>query len=417
MALTGRRWVVIFVLACAAVVVWKAPPRPNPRAYAASRYISPFGLRYGWPDAAARLEAANLRLRLLEIRDSALGPRVVSAARSGLTVLTDPAIPDSIGRATRAALEGAWARYDAGTRFPVLVAVVMDTSKYNDGLPMSHANPVEGYTFPPDSGVQACRVLIRVAFPLRPAPASAPVVHSLRNRVVRALTLRSTDRAALGPCALYATFGKPGAQVARWLASTGWEPVQDVDWSQPSPIVQNDISWQFSYYDDLAAWVSGGSNQSWWIRSILSDDAIACIGGEPARCSAGIESDEAASKDARAWRAQVIDARSFAVYRGWYYGWANHFGPAESWLISDMVRGLGRERFAAFWRSPANVDTAFAQASGTPLGTWAEHWAQRQYGHDDLGPVIPRRAWWAGLVVLVMGLGAAIGFARERQVA
>lgn len=415
MALTWRRWVSIFVLACSAAVVWLAPARPNPRMYAGSRYVSPFGLRYGWPDATARLEAANLRLRLLEIRDSAMGPAVVAAAGPGLTVLIDPAIPDSIGRAARGALDTAWARYDAGQHFPVLVAIVSDTSKYNDGLPMSHANPVEGYTFPPDSATAACRVLVRVALPLQSA--IVPGTRGLRNRATQALTLHSTGRATLGPCALYATFGRPGRHVAQWLANTGWEPVQDVDWSQPSPIVQTDFSWQFGAYEDLSAWLDGGSAKSWWIRFFLPDDAIACVGGKTDRCSAGIEAGEAASKDSRVWRSQVIDARAYGVYRGWYFGWGNYFGPGESWLVSDMVRGLGRERFAAFWSSPADVDTAFAHAAGTPLGAWTQQWAWRQYGRDDLGPVIPERAWWAGLIVLVAGLGAAIGFARERQVA
>lgn len=415
MALTWRRWVAIFVLACAAVVVWQAPPRPDPRVYAASRYVSPLGLQYGWPTAAARLEAANLRLRLLEIRDSALGPRVVAAAKPGLTVVTDRAIPDSIERATRSALDAAWARYGAGTRVPVLVAVVTDTSKYNDGLPMSHANPVQGYTFPPDSATAACRVLVRVTIPLRPP--MEPELHAMRGRVIRALTLRSANRTMLGPCALYATFGEPGPHVARWLASTDWEAVQDVDWSRPSPVVQNDLSWQYALYGGLEAWLTAGSDESWLVRSFLSSNAIACIGGEAARCSAGVEAEEAASKDARAWRAGVIDARSFMLYRGWYSYWNTHFGPAESWLISDMVRDLGRERFAGFWRSPADVDSAFARAAGTPFGAWVEQWARRQYGRDDLGPRLPARAWWAGFIGIVAGLAVAIAFARERQAA
>ncbi|MDE3052250.1 MAG: hypothetical protein KGL38_00020 [Gemmatimonadota bacterium] len=415
MALTWRRWVAVFVLACAAAVVWLAPPRPIQPTNAGSRYASNFGSRYGWPDAAERLEAANLRLRLLEIRDSAMGPGVVAAARPGLTILTDPAIPDSISRSVGASLDAAWARYDAGTRFPVLVAIVADTSKYNDGLPMLHASPAEGYTFPPDSATAACRVLVRVTFPLQGA--GAPETRGLRNRLIRALTLHSTDRATLGPCALYATFGRPGRHVVEWLASAGWEPVQDVDWSQPSPTVLTDLSWQFGVYEDLATSVAGGSAQSWWIRSFLSNDAIACVGGESARCVTGIEAGEPAGKDARAWRDQVIDARSYGVYRGWYFGWGNHFGPAETWLVSDMVRELGRERFAEFWTSPADVSSAFAQAAGTPLGAWAQQWARRQYGRDDLGPVVPARTWWAGLLALVAGLGVALALARERQVA
>ncbi len=415
MALTGRRWLTIFVLACAAVVVWQAPPRPDPRVYAASRYVSPLGLQYGWPTASARLEAANLRLRLLELRDSAFGSGVITAARPGLTVLTDPAIPDSVRRETRSAFDVAWARYDAGTRVPVLIAVVVDTSKYNDGLPMSHPNAVQGYTFPPDSATAACRVLVRVTTPLRPPMARE--LHALRGRVVRALTLRSTNRAMLGPCALYATFGPPGPRVAQWLATTDWESIQNVDWTQPSPTVQSDLAWQYAQYGGLAAWLDAGGDRTWLLRSFMSSNAIACIGGEAARCSAGVEAEEVATKDGRAWRHQVIDARNFAPYRGWYSYWNGHFGPAESWLVSDMVREFGRTRFGAFWTSPADVDTAFAQATGTPFDTWVQRWAQRQYGHDDLGPVLPARAWWAGLLVLAAGLAVAAAFARERQVA
>lgn len=414
MALTLTRWVTIFVLACAAIVIWQAPARSGGRPIDENPYY--FGQQFGWPDAGTRLARANLRLRVLELRDSSMGLPVVRVARPGLTILTDGMIPDTIQRSVRSALTAAWARYQAGTRYPVVVAVVTDTSRQNGGLPMATTGWAEAYTFPPDSTNRACRVVMRVAYPLWRADSARP--HSLRNQVVRVLTLQSTERAVLGPCALYATFGQPGGTVSGWLASTAWLAVADVDWSRPSPIVQNDLNWADAGPSNLLAVVTGGYDYFWITRNFLSKDAVACIAGRTDRCATALQSNVDMSKDQRAWDADVIDSRTLNGYTRWYWwGRGGNFGPAESWVVSDMVRELGRERFEAFWTSAAPPNLAFMRAAGEPLGTWLERWAHREYGRDELGPWMPEWARWAGLLLMAAGLGVAMLFARERRVA
>ncbi len=419
MALTFRRWLTIFVLACAAIVVWQAPVRSGgaPIEQYANQYG--FGRQFGWPSAAARLGAANLRLRLLELRDSALGPAAVRAARPGLTLAFDRRIPDPIRQSVQAAMTGTWARYAAGTKYPVLVAVVVDTVKTMGGIPMANTNVNEAYTFLPDSAAPACRVLVRVGYPLWRADSARP--HSWRNQVARILTLQSTGREVLGPCALYATFGQPGPQVARWLANTQWLAAGDVDWSRPSPIVKNSLSWTDVTQGGLLARLAGGDGPTWEARDILTVGGVGCVAGNASRCAAAVQAPIALSKDTRAWNTNVIDAENLHGYGRWYWYWVwnrdGSLGPAESWLLSDMVRDLGRERFQTFWTSAAPADSAFARATGEPFGAWLQRWAWREYGRDQLGPWLPVWARWAGLLVVAAGLGVAMVFARERRVA
>lgn len=416
MALTPGRWLTIFVLSCAAIVIWLAPARFGDASInsSVSSYYS--GPPFGWPDAAARLEATNLRLRVLELRDSSMGAPVERTAGAGLTIITDRMIPDTIQQAVRSALISAWARYGAGARYPVLVAVVADTSRMNDRLPMANTNRTEAYTFPPDSATPACRILVRVAYPLWRADSGR--AHVFQNQVVRVLTLQSTERAILGPCALYATFGGPGPSIAKWLAGTNWLPAADVDWSRPSPIVRSDLNWGDATQTGLLATVMGSEGVVSEARQFLATDAVACIAGRVDQCSTALQSGIQRDKDSQAWQADVIEARMLGGLGRWYWGWgrSGNLGPAENWLLSDMIRDLGADRFEAFWTSGAPPDTAFAHAAGEPFGAWVKRWARRQYGRAEVGPWMPVWARWAGLFVVAAGLGVAMVFGRERRV-
>jgi hypothetical protein len=418
MALTWKRWVAVAVLACATIAVWQLPPREGvgragPRV--AGVFVPGYGFvrRFGWPGVTTKLEAATLHLRVLELRDSVFHEGAGAVEAPGLRVLVDRAFPDSIQRTIVGAFTAAWRGYGAGTRHPVVVAAVEDTGRTLDGLPMEAAAAISADVFPPDSETRACRVLVRVRAAFKGQNANANVEY-LRKAVARQLSTVSTERTILSPCAMYATFGRPGPGVASWLASTGWRAGRSVDWNQRS------TPWNDDYYDRYhlprpLVDMSGRSTRAWQTRYELSTDGIACVGGDDARCIAGLEEPAVSIPGEGAWSNRVIDVRSPIYF--WRFEAIGSLGPSTGWILSDMVHDLGRDRFQRFWSSSEPLPTAFEQAAGMPLGTWLRRWAQTTYGPDVLGPWIPERGRVAGVLVLLAGLVVAAVFASERRVA
>lgn len=319
MALTIRRWVAALVLACAAIAVWQTPGR-----FSRSRNIdAPRSRRsiYRWQTASTRLGTANLRWRVLALRDSAFDPGPLGRLRPRFAVLTAGDLPDSTRRAVSAVLTQGWSRYDAGARYPVAVAVVRDTTREKDGLPMSSSNLIEAYTFPPDSTAPVCRVLVRAAYRQQPGQR-----RSADQVIVQTLEQQSTQRAFLGACALYATFGAPGPRIAQWLAETDWSEAQDLDWSRPSPIWKDNFGWAVYSQGGYTAQFFGFDNSAWQARDFLSDGAIACLAGRAERCPDGLEWGRYTGKDDRAWYARVVDARAINSYRWRLWGGAPDSG-------------------------------------------------------------------------------------------
>ncbi|MGH7689960.1 MAG: hypothetical protein ACREN3_10175, partial [Gemmatimonadaceae bacterium] len=353
-----------------------------------------------------------LRLRVLELRDSVFVPSVMAAATPGLRVLVDPQIPDPIGRTVTAVLEDTWRSYNAGRRYPVIAAVVQDTGRMRDGLPLATTGPVYAEVFPPDSATPACRVLVRVNVKMSGRAESGNVAYARKN-ATQALANESLGPTALGPCAMYATFGQPGSGIATWLAATAWRPGRIVDWSRRSP-VWGDYYVRYRISRPLVDF-SGRTTRAWQMRDELSDDGIACVGGDDTRCVSGVEAPAVAIPGEGAWQTSVVDIRASAYVSR--YGSAGSLGPSTGWILSEMVRDLGRERFQRFWSSSGSLSDAFQRAAGTPLGGWLEQWARRTYGADVLGPSIPKRAWLSGTLLLIAGLIVAMVFASERRVA
>lgn len=91
-------------------------------------------------------------------------------------------------------------------------------------------------------------------------------------------------------------------------------------------------------------------------------------------------------------------------------------GRREPFLLADMVRTLGRERFARFWTSGDAVPVAFEKAAGEPLEQWTSRWIVAQYG-----PVPPRgaglnvRGGFTSIVLVLLALGTALGVNARRQ--
>jgi hypothetical protein len=75
-------------------------------------------------------------------------------------------------------------------------------------------------------------------------------------------------------------------------------------------------------------------------------------------------------------------------------------------LLPDLVAQFGVRRFRAFWKSEADLPTAFAQAFGVPMETWVRSEALGYYGPLEAGAGDPGRSaltaiGWSVLLLLV----------------
>jgi hypothetical protein len=330
-----------------------------------------------------------------------------------LQVIVDRQLPDSVRLAMTRVLKAAWDAYHPGDRFPTIVALVEDTTTKFEGLPMGMTHYVGAAVFPPDTTTSVCRVLARVRVALSHRRANDAVNYT-RRIVMQQLVTPYTGRTILGPCAMYATFGQPGTGIAHWLAQTGWNAGQAIDWNRDSPVWHDDYYVRYRIRRPLVDF-TGFQSPAWQMRNQLSDDGIACVSGDTTRCVSGLMQPAFAMAQDRSWRANVIDVGAW-----WYSGQMMStpgLGPTTGWILSDMVRDFGRQRFETFWTASGTPAEAFARATDEPLGEWLRRWAQHTYGPDVLGPSTPGRGRLAGLVVLLGGLIVAMVFATERRVA
>jgi hypothetical protein len=92
-------------------------------------------------------------------------------------------------------------------------------------------------------------------------------------------------------------------------------------------------------------------------------------------------------------------------------------GPRSDTFLSDLLDEVGRERFAAFWRSEEDAETAFLEEIGIPLEQWTMQWAQRHYECDLIrGPGVPLRHVLVGLLIAGVFIGGSAGLAGRRQI-
>jgi hypothetical protein len=298
-----------------------------------------------------------------------------------------------------------------GKKAPVIVAVVLDTERTPHGLPRYQGEIASVDVFlPAGTPATPCVALVRLRVEMKNSNAR------FRQALAEGASSQAMAQSALGQCALYATFGAPGPQIGRWLRTTGWQSAQIVDWrttADPWHEPKFYRGWAFDYRSLFD--VFGMSGGSWWVtRSILSDDAVACIAGQRARCGAALIDAESSDPDTT-WSAHVVDVGA-SGFGGWRARPRSGLGPQGGWIVSDLIHDMGRERFGQFWSSALTPDSAYRAVAGEDLSTWVERWATRIYGTETVGPRLPANARIAGIVTVILALGVAMGFARERRV-
>ncbi len=368
MAVTSRHLVLATAAVCATIAVVYLPPELR----TATSYFPSTHLR----NVRSALSDAQQRLSELEWRDTAL-MRFADLSRHGdrLYLSPDTELSAEVVHNWEESIRGPWDRIAAeNSAVSTILTLAVDT------VAGGRWSGVMNYVLPNTRHGPVCGATLRLGR------------NNLRDVDQGRLLALGPRSSLFGPCAFYAGFGIPGPHIQQWLELS---------------------SHQLALFPD---WINGNARAS----------------RRPTDISGYIESNESFQKcffgDFDQCRAAAMWTRSgtngdfddiLAVSTSWLrWRYADHgLGPAAGTFLSDLYVDTGRERFGQFWRSQADVETAFATAVGSSLGEWTWHWAQARY-------VLPRRrgpsvSWTSmllGLLIALVVVGGSTAAASLRHV-
>ena len=298
-------------------------------------------------------------------RDADPGPR---------TARLDAGVPRVIADSLVEAIREQWSRLGATSPRHAEVFVFVDSSTIpRHDTATSVRRSIEphrlvdvAYALPEQTDGDRCVVLVRLR-----GTSSAHVA------AVRAQPLT-------GVCGFYGAFGLPGVGVRSWLRATGHAFARQSDWHVArAPVI--DVTSVYS----------------------LDPRAARCLTGESSACrvALGVHGHRDATAIVRRDR-HVPGGVLTAV--GTSPDGSARAGELQGQYLADVVRDLGAERFARFWRAESAVDTAFTAAAGVDLATWTEGWLARTYGAVTSRPAARTRdAVWVMVVAPLLLIVAA----------
>ncbi|HEY6853922.1 MAG TPA: hypothetical protein VI139_06725, partial [Gemmatimonadales bacterium] len=88
----------------------------------------------------------------------------------------------------------------------------------------------------------------------------------------------------------------------------------------------------------------------------------------------------------------------------------------QNWYLADLVRAMGRERFARFWRSPLPRDSAFAAAFGVPMDEWTHRWLVERRPGVRVGSAVRLSSSLLGLLLAILCVGGSAYYTTRRQI-
>jgi hypothetical protein len=379
MALTLRHWIAAALVACAAVSVAYLPPDPSPE--------RPQWVPERRRTALSSIEAALRRTNQLSImqreQEEALAalrgaprrarsPVFLDARRSTISVSGRRRIESSLTQAA-----AAFGPLD--TSVTLAVSLVPNQSRTRAGEPV-FINRLR-YVFPAGTDGHACLVIV--------PDGSVTQVRTPQDAAT-----------VLGPCAYYAAFGQPGPQIATWLASVNYYPAQEAGWifpRLPSPSPESEDLSDLTLPQLLSGAVLFVSREG------ISLPAAGCAAGRRERCGAVLGTTP--------WYRRFLEQPHTADKPGWFGASSD-----QSWYLADLVRAMGRDRFARFWRSPLPRDSAFAQAYGMPMEEWTHRWLTERHPDVLVGPAIRISSVLLGLLVAGGLVGGGAYYAARRQI-
>ncbi len=402
MALTFRRWIAFATIGAA--MVWLAlfhvrATRSTARATGTDWYGDTSAATLA---GRAMTQAAD-RLRLLQIRDSVMrDPRVRRS--DALTVLVSEAYGAEVGPRLDSLVRERWIQAGSPAAVRTVVAAVLDSSTIvAGGVRPKATSGTSIVVFVPDSSSGTCLAILRIADPI--------VAQSSRSSR-RDLFAPETAGALLGPCLYYASFGIPGASVARWLRDGAWRAAGVTNWTAPPPPLASKGGMLLSnvpLINGVTVPVFEYEARAW-----TSTVGLECLAGQPGRCSDAILRSSSIATDS-SWRRAVVSVYGANIIQ-FMPRRRSVLGPSEVWLLSEMVRTVGKDRFGSFWRSSEPLPDAFRSATGQTLDAWVHDWAVNMYGPLPTGPGLGGSGVIVGAVILIAGLTAAAAIARARRV-
>jgi hypothetical protein len=203
-----------------------------------------------------------------------------------------------------------------------------------------------------------------------------------------------------GPCGFYAAFGHPGRPMAEWLRS--WNHAFDMvaDWDLPPADVRPRLVDEgFGPLPERFGFSAG-------TQSGL--DALACASDRPTRCTELLFGGEAYRASYQRRRAEIVPG--YVIRARWVI-----FGPHTAYLLSDLAREIGRERFRQLWSSELPVDEAFASVVGTEIGAWTAGWLAERVGVKHYGPTVGAPLTLAMVLMGVIATGVGVTIAQRRK--
>lgn len=392
MALTFPRWIALAVMGMAMTAAIILRDRPA-RAYVPSareRLASKRNL------ALMQAQFAGDELRQRQLIDSVNRVLSLRQALPG-NVFIDPSLPTPQRAAVETVLAVVGARRSGSTLAASPVVVVADRHPGATGTPPAMGYPGSlafNYVLPDRGSTQPCLVVARLRL-----DAVLPTRRSWQAELASSTT---TDR-FLGPCAFYEAFGAPGVDVDGWLRSRAWS------FGLRGNFVEATGKWTPPEWD----------RDGFRLHSLLSPQGLGCVAGDDDMCVTALTEPETN------WRLRVVQdnwvttARFNPFTQPYTYGreFTFDFGPREWTLLSDMVRDLGPERFAAFWRSSQPMPQAFQSAAGKSLPQWTREWVVTTYGAPSHGPLVTRNAAAFSVLLVALAIAAATAIARRRVLA
>jgi hypothetical protein len=395
MALTFSRWLVVAIVACAAVAALLTRETKSRDRMVVDSTLSALELKMNQAQRRAAVLASEVRL--LRVRDSVQS--MLAVTPNAPRLIAAPEFPATVVAAMNAQLDARAAVVGSSVKVPTVTAVVLDTGRVIDGGQRLGFGGLFSVDFVlPEAVGKPCLTLVRVD--AQPQNMSLP-------------TQLSTDYAGqrlFGPCAFYEAFGAPGPGIAPWLASRGWALGQVGDWSKPVR------RWSRQGFGNV--YLVGVPATTLTLRDEASANGARCATGDVDACTtAGLQPTPNASRPL--WgsvvptriRGQLFDSPEFLSS-------PRALGPHEITFLADIVHDIGPEKFARFWQSSLPPAEAFREATGRDLGEWTRDWADEAYGVEHgRGPSANVGSIWFAFAILLLGGGLAVRAMSRRQVA
>jgi len=377
MALTPGRWFALSILVGVGLFVYVLPPRP-PRGRAGSSSAeaaySPIYLRASlhYRDAVGRLMLGRTRDSLERVIAEggvtgdfvAIDPGVTPPARAFLEArLTEerrrlsPPSDDWRGRFYSAAIASAgFGGTDAQRRYG-------PTGNFAfTGAPLAPGTCVHALLLSQGVIEQLGRGV---------SPEAALAQPGWRGRDI-----------AYTPCLFFEAYGAPGPAIRTWLVA------RDFDLALSGERTTAHKPARMSPFESLA------------FRHTIT----VCAAGRADRCLRSLLQPASRSRTELRPATWAFPLRS------------GNLGAEGGHFLADMARDLGPDRFRAFWTSDLSPDSAFAAATGKPLGQWATGWARQTFGAINASPAPGARSTVLAFLITAAAMAWGMWFAARRQV-